>query len=74
MKRHRTKADLLKDPRVVSMWKEDVDEMGDGKHWYWLELAAGYVHELDSTHVLHEPTIKDLSMRMRDVVKESADP
>jgi len=53
------------------MWKEDVDEMGDGKHWWWLQLAEGYVHDIKVIHCLHEPTIKDLCNAMLGVVKES---
>ena len=69
-KRMRTKADLLNDPRVVEMWKEDVDEMGDGGHWWWLELAPGYIHEQNQTTCLHEPTIAILIDMMKGVVKQ----
>tara|TARA_R110000824_G_scaffold195727_2_gene378608 strand:+ start:736 stop:990 length:255 start_codon:yes stop_codon:yes gene_type:complete len=69
-KQMRTKADLLNDPRVVSMWKEDVDEMGDGGHWWWLDLAPGYIHEMNQTTSLHEATIATLIDMMKGVVKQ----
>lgn len=68
-KKLRTKADLLNDPRVESMWQEPFDGRGRDETWWWLQLANGYV-TTNECHCLHEPTIKDLCEMMLDVVTE----
>ena len=64
----RTKADLLNDPRVESLWKEDHPELFD-KYVWWIQLAPGWIHDANQTTCLHEPTIAILIDEMFEVVK-----
>lgn len=57
---------LNKDPRVYEAWSEK--SSGDG---YWVTLKTGFADmgfdPWEPTHTIHEWTIKDILIRMRDV-------
>jgi len=79
VKRPRTKKDLLNDPRVDEIWKEDWEgeDLSDqgvfAKSWWWVSLAEGYICDATGTHTIHEPTLKDVCDLMGAVIKEEGE-